>query len=85
LRGAFGYDSDFLFSLVPNFGLKFLGTFFDRYSDGGPNPTIRERFWGDISKSWSIYYAGYKYDIANLQQNHLADKLTHLIFTPSLM
>jgi hypothetical protein len=41
-------------------------------------PTIREGFWGDISKSWSIYYAGYKKDIANLQQNYLADKLAHL-------
>jgi chitinase len=29
-------------------------------------------------EEWSIYYAGY--DIANLQQNGVADKLTHLIY-----
>jgi chitinase len=33
---------------------------------------------GGYFEEWSIYYAGY--NIANLQQNHVADKLSHLIY-----
>ena len=33
---------------------------------------------GGYFEEWSIYYAGY--NIANLQQNHVADKLTHLMY-----
>ncbi|MGC2790903.1 MAG: glycosyl hydrolase family 18 protein, partial [Candidatus Sulfotelmatobacter sp.] len=33
---------------------------------------------GGYFEEWSIYYAGY--NIANLQQNGVADKLTHLIY-----
>ncbi|MGA9511118.1 MAG: glycosyl hydrolase family 18 protein [Candidatus Sulfotelmatobacter sp.] len=33
---------------------------------------------GGYFEEWSIYYAGY--NIANLQQNRVADKLTHLIY-----
>src|SRR5271155_4359492 len=33
---------------------------------------------GGYFEEWSIYYAGY--NIANLQQNGAADKLTHLIY-----
>ena len=33
---------------------------------------------GAYFEEWSIYYAGY--NIANLQQNHVADKLTHLFY-----
>ncbi len=33
---------------------------------------------GGYYEEWSIYYAGY--NIANLQQNGVADKLTHLIY-----
>src|ERR1035438_8421118 len=33
---------------------------------------------GGYFEEWSIYYAGYS--IANLQQNGVADKLTHLIY-----
>jgi chitinase len=34
---------------------------------------------GGYFEEWSIYYAGY--NIANLQQNGVADKLTHLIYS----
>jgi len=37
----------------------------------------RVRSWRYFEE-WSIYYAGY--NIANLQQNGVADKLTHLIY-----
>ena len=33
---------------------------------------------GGYFEEWSIYYAGY--NIANLQQNGVADKLTHLMY-----
>jgi chitinase len=33
---------------------------------------------GGYFEEWGIYYAGY--NIANLQQNHVADKLTHLMY-----
>src|SRR5580700_7743372 len=33
---------------------------------------------GGYFEEWSIYYAGY--NIANLQQNGVADKLTHLLY-----
>ena len=33
---------------------------------------------GGYFEEWSIYYAGY--NIANLQQNGVAGKLTHLIY-----
>src|SRR4051794_41594054 len=33
---------------------------------------------GGYFEEWSIYYAGY--NIANLQQNGVADKLTHLFY-----
>jgi len=41
--------------------------------DGKPGKIL-----GGYFEEWSIYYAGY--NIANLQQNGAADKLTHLIY-----
>jgi chitinase len=38
----------------------------------------REKILGGYFEEWSIYYAGY--NIANLQQNGVADKLTHLLY-----
>ena len=38
----------------------------------------QEKILGGYFEEWSIYYAGY--DIANLQQNGSAAKLTHLIY-----
>jgi len=38
----------------------------------------QEKILGGYFEEWSIYYAGY--NIANLQQNKVADKLTHLIY-----
>lgn len=38
----------------------------------------QEKILGGYFEEWSIYYAGY--NIANLQQNGVADKLTHLIY-----
>jgi chitinase len=37
-----------------------------------------EKILGGYFEEWSIYYAGY--NIANLQQNGVADKLSHLIY-----
>jgi chitinase len=37
-----------------------------------------EKILGGYFEEWSIYYAGY--NIANLQQNGVADKLTHLLY-----
>src|ERR1700684_2783511 len=46
------------------------------------SPTFAQNRQGKILggyfEEWSIYYAGYI--IANLQQNGVADKLTHLIY-----
>jgi chitinase len=38
----------------------------------------QQKILGGYFEEWSIYYAGY--NIANLQQNGVADKLTHLIY-----
>ncbi len=38
----------------------------------------RGKILGGYFEEWSIYYAGY--NIANLQQNGVADKLTHLMY-----
>jgi chitinase len=38
----------------------------------------QEKVLGAYFEEWGIYYAGY--NIANLQQNGVADKLTHLIY-----
>jgi chitinase len=38
----------------------------------------RGKILGGYFEEWSIYYAGY--NIANMQQNGVADKLTHLIY-----
>lgn len=38
----------------------------------------QEKILGAYFEEWSIYYAGY--NIANLQQNGVADKLSHLIY-----
>lgn len=38
----------------------------------------QSKILGGWFEEWSIYYAGY--NIANLQQNHVADKLSHLIY-----
>jgi chitinase len=38
----------------------------------------QEKILGGYFEEWSIYYAGY--NIANLQQNGVADKLTHLMY-----
>jgi chitinase len=37
-----------------------------------------DKILGGYFEEWSIYYAGY--NIANLQQNGVADKLTHLLY-----
>ena len=37
-----------------------------------------EKILGGYFEEWSIYYAGY--NIANLQQNGVANKLTHLLY-----
>jgi chitinase len=39
---------------------------------------VPHKIVGGYFEEWSIYYAGY--NIANLQQNGVADKLTHLIY-----
>src|SRR6202167_6707771 len=41
-------------------------------------PGTQGKILGGYFEEWSIYYAGY--NIANLQQNGVADKLTHLIY-----
>ena len=41
-------------------------------------PGSNGKIVGGYFEEWSIYYAGY--NIANLQQNGVADKLTHLIY-----
>src|ERR1700739_5132212 len=38
----------------------------------------QDKILGGYFEEWSIYYAGY--NIANLQQNGVADKLTHLMY-----
>lgn len=38
----------------------------------------QDKILGGYFEEWSIYYAGY--NIANLQQNGVADKLTHLLY-----
>ncbi len=38
----------------------------------------QDKILGGYFEEWSIYYSGY--NIANLQQNGVADKLTHLIY-----
>jgi chitinase len=38
----------------------------------------QDKVLGGYFEEWSIYYAGY--NIANVQQNEVADKLTHLIY-----
>jgi chitinase len=38
----------------------------------------QEKILGGYFEEWSIYYAGY--NIANLQENGVADKLTHLLY-----
>jgi chitinase len=38
----------------------------------------QEKILGGFFEEWSIYYAGY--NIANLQENGVADKLTHLLY-----
>jgi chitinase len=40
--------------------------------------SAQDKILGGYFEEWSIYYAGY--NIANLQQNGVADKLTHLIY-----
>lgn len=42
------------------------------------NRPQHQKILGGWFEEWSIYYAGY--NIANLQQNHVADDLTHLIY-----
>jgi chitinase len=41
-------------------------------------PGKQDKILGGYYEEWSIYYAGY--NIANMQQNGVADKLTHLIY-----
>jgi chitinase len=41
-------------------------------------PGKQGKILGGYFEEWSIYYAGY--NIANLQQNGVADKLTHLLY-----
>jgi chitinase len=41
-------------------------------------PGKQGKILGGYFEEWSIYYAGY--NIANLQQNGVADKLTHLVY-----
>ena len=38
----------------------------------------QDKILGGYFEEWSVYYAGY--NVANLQQNGVADKLTHLIY-----
>src|SRR6202166_2789200 len=38
----------------------------------------QDKILGGYFEEWSIYYAGY--NIANLQQNGVADRLTHLLY-----
>ena len=46
-------------------------------SSSGQSPS-GGKILGGYFEEWSIYYAGY--NIANLQQNGVADKLTHLMY-----
>lgn len=50
-------------------------SFAQSQSAGNPH---HEKILGGWFEEWSIYYAGY--NIANLQQNHVADDLTHLFY-----
>jgi chitinase len=43
-----------------------------------PSFAQNHKILGGYFEEWSIYYAGY--NIANLQQNGVADKLTHLLY-----
>lgn len=43
-----------------------------------PGNSHHQKILGGWFEEWSIYYAGY--NIANLQQNHVADDLTHLFY-----
>jgi chitinase len=45
---------------------------------GIPSFAQNRKILGGYFEEWSIYYAGY--NIANLQQNGVADKLTHLLY-----
>jgi chitinase len=45
---------------------------------GMPAFAQNHKILGGYFEEWSIYYAGY--NIANLQQNGVADKLTHLLY-----
>src|SRR5580698_7984303 len=61
--------------------LTFLAFAFCVYPSFAQNQNFepgRGKILGGYFEEWSIYYAGY--NIANLQQNGVADKLTHLIY-----
>ncbi len=49
-----------------------------RAQTGNETGNQHQKILGGWFEEWSIYYAGY--NIANLQQNHVADDLTHLFY-----
>ncbi len=63
------------FLLSAGKALSFFGVLFTTLSASGQN---QGKILGGYFEEWSIYYAGY--NIANLQQNGVADKLTHLMY-----
>jgi chitinase len=61
--------------------LTVLTTLFVAFACACPSlaqPGKQGKILGGYFEEWSIYYAGY--NIANLQQNGVADKLTHLVY-----
>ena len=72
---------NFLLSLrravLPTF-LAFVSSVHPSFAQNQDHDLGRGKILGGYFEEWSIYYAGY--NIANLQQNGVAGKLTHLIY-----
>jgi chitinase len=77
----FAMSRNFLLSLrrvvLPTF-LAFVSSVYPSFAQNQNHDLGRGKILGGYFEEWSIYYAGY--NIANLQQNGVADKLTHLIY-----
>ena len=52
-----------------------------RAQGNGHNERDHAKVVGGYFEEWGIYYAGY--NVANLQQNGVAEKLTHLTYAPT--
>jgi hypothetical protein len=69
---AMGKKELYRLPLVFAVGLLFLPTL------SVPSLAQNNKILGGYFEEWSIYYAGY--NIANLEQNGVAEKLTHLLY-----